>query len=95
MVTKLNITVAVHKLFRRIPVPTGNCYRMTGELSRSNELLYAFLERSRRLKPLQENILQGGQHCCRSGPDKLLQGRRNTWYNFLAQVEILHSSERM
>ena len=41
-------------------VPAGNCYRMTGELSRGTELFYAFLERSRRPKPVQENILQDG-----------------------------------
>jgi hypothetical protein len=66
---------------------------MTDELSRGNELLYAFLERSRLLKPRQENILQGGQHFCRSGPDKFLQGGRNTGCKFLGYVEILHSNK--
>ena len=40
--------------------PTRNCYRMTSELSRGNELPNAFLDRIRWLKLLQENILQGG-----------------------------------
>src|SRR6267154_6798980 len=92
---------AVNKLISIVPfepilfwIPrAGNCYRMTDELSRGNELLYAFLERSRLLKPLQENILQSGQHFCRSGPDKFLQGRRNTGRKLLGYVEILHSNK--
>jgi hypothetical protein len=37
-----------------------NGYRMTGELSGSNELPNGFLERSGSLEPFQEDILQGG-----------------------------------
>jgi hypothetical protein len=44
--------------------PTGNGYRMAGELSRSNELANAFLDRSRRLEPFQENVLQDRQDIC-------------------------------
>ena len=41
-------------------VPARNCYRVTGELSRDNELPNAFLDRFRWLELLQKNILQGG-----------------------------------
>ena len=58
-------------------VPVRNGDRVIGELSRGNELLNVFLERSRWLKPLHENILQGGQHF-RYSPDELLQGGRDT-----------------
>ena len=41
-------------------VPARNCYRVTGELSRGDELPNAFLDRFRWLELLQKNILQGG-----------------------------------
>ncbi len=57
-------------------MPDRNGDRMTGELSRGNELPNVFLERSRWLRPLHENILQAGQHLC---PNDFLQGGRDTW----------------
>ena len=59
-------------------IPEGNGYRMTGELSRSNEFHNAFLVRSRWLEVLQEKILQGGQNIGRPTTHKFLQGRRDT-----------------
>src|SRR6267154_2497334 len=92
MKTKLKSIVPFELILSQIP-RAGNCYRMTDELSRSNELLYAFLERSRQLKPVQKNILQGRQHFCRSGPNKFLQGGHNTGCKFLGYVEILHTNK--
>jgi hypothetical protein len=54
---------------------------MAGALSRGNELPNAFLSMSQWRELLQENILQGGQHFHRSGPNQLLQGKRDTWRN--------------
>jgi hypothetical protein len=45
-----------------VSVPERNSYRVTGELSRRDELLNAFPDRSRWLELLQKNILQSGQH---------------------------------
>ena len=67
----------------RICVPVRNRYWMTSEQSCTKELFYALIEGSRRLEPLQENILQSGQSFCRSSTDNFLQGRRNTRYKFL------------
>jgi hypothetical protein len=55
----------------------GKGDRVTGELLWDNELpkLNVFVERSRWLEPLQENIPQAGQHFCYSAaPNELLQG---------------------
>src|SRR5882762_567779 len=57
-------------------VPARNCYRAISELSCGNELFYTLMEGSRRLKPLQGDILQGGQHFCRPSPDQFLQSGR-------------------
>src|SRR6266403_5821224 len=57
-------------------IPVRNGGRVTGELSRGNELPNVFLERSRWLKPTHENILQAGQRFC---PNDFLQGGRDTW----------------
>jgi hypothetical protein len=55
---------------------------VTGELSRGKELPNVFLEKSRWLEPLNENIPQAGQHFCYSVPDELLQGGRDNWRKF-------------
>src|SRR6266849_3471475 len=70
--------------------PDRNGDRMTGELSRGNEMPDVFLQRSRWLEPLHENILQAGQHFHYSAPNELLQGTRDIWHKFLGKVEILH-----
>ena len=64
-------------------IPVRNGDEVTGELSRVSELPNIFLESSRWLEPLHENILQAGQHFCNSAPNELLQGGRNTWRKFL------------
>ena len=60
--------------------PGRNTYRVIGDLSRGNELSNAFLDsiRSQRVEPLQENVLQGGQHVCRPALNELLEGRCDT-----------------
>jgi hypothetical protein len=62
---------------------------VTGELSRGNELLNVFLVRSRRLVPLNEDILQAGQYFYYSAPNELLHGGPDTWREFLGWIEIL------
>ena len=64
--------------FSSIPDRGGD--RGTRELSRGNKLLNAFLERSRWLKPIHEDILQAGQHFC---PNDFLQGGHDTWCEVL------------
>jgi hypothetical protein len=82
----------LQKLFRiHPPVVNCNMMKLVSALSCCATTDFSMLfesEKSRRLKPLQENVLQGGQHFCRSGPDKFLQpeGGHNTWYKFLAEV---------
>ncbi len=66
-----------HQLEGSLPDRNGD--RVAGVLSCSNELPNVFLERSRWLGPLHENILQAGQHLCYSAPNELLQGGRDTW----------------
>ena len=56
-------------------IPVRNGDRVTGELSRGDELPNVFLETSRWLKPLHENILQAGHHFC---PNDSLLGSRDT-----------------
>jgi hypothetical protein len=68
-------------------VPARNRYRVIGDLSRGKEQLDAVLDSCR--LPLQEDILEGRQHC-RTVPDELLQGRHDTYHIFLRQVEALH-----
>lgn len=41
-------------------VPGSNYYRVTGDLSRGNELANGFRDRPQRPEPLQKNILQSG-----------------------------------
>ena len=56
-----------------ISFPVGNGYGMIGGLSRNNELQNAFPDRSRfKIRRLQDNTLQGGQHFCSSVPSELL-----------------------
>src|SRR6266446_6922486 len=68
-------------------IPVRNGDRVTGELSRGNELPNVFLERSRWLEPLHENILQAGQYFC---PNNFLQGSHDTWRKVLGYIEILY-----
>src|SRR6266436_1307457 len=61
-----------HHISSKCSLPDRNGDRVAGVLSCSNELPNAFLERSRWLGPLHENILQAGQHLCYSAPNELL-----------------------
>src|SRR6266403_5523166 len=68
-------------------IPDRNGNRLTGELSRDNELPNVFPERPQWLKPLHENILQAGQHFC---PNDFLEGSGDTWRKVFGYIEILH-----
>ena len=74
-------------LLRVVPrqgsIPDRNGDRVISELSRRNKLRNAFVDRYRWLKPLQENILQSGQHFCCSSPRELLQSGHDTRRNLL------------
>jgi hypothetical protein len=70
-------------LLLQVSIPDKNDDRVIGELSRRNEPLNAFLDRFRRLEPLQVKILQRGQHSCCSAPSHLLQSARDTWRKLL------------
>jgi hypothetical protein len=52
--------LAIDNLQAAVLLPERNSYRVTGELSRRNELLVAFQDRSRWLELLQKNIMQSG-----------------------------------
>ena len=61
---------------------------MTGDLSGGSELLNAFRERSRWQEAVEEHILQGEQHFCRTAPNNgLLQGMRDASRRFLGKIE--------
>jgi hypothetical protein len=64
---------------RYVSIPDRSGDRVIGELSRRNELRNAFLDRYRWLEPLQENILQNGEHFCRPAPSELLQNGGDMW----------------
>lgn len=68
---------------RPVSVPAKNFHRVADAASRGKELSNAFLDKFRRVKPLQEYILQGGQRFCRPTTNEHLKGRRDTWHNFL------------
>jgi hypothetical protein len=59
-------------------------------LPRDYELPNVFLERPHWLEPLNENILQAGQHFCYSSPNELSQGGGNTWRKLFGYVEVFH-----
>jgi hypothetical protein len=61
------------RLTSGFPIPTVDGYRAIGEPPRGDELPNSTLNRSQRLMPLNEKILQGGQHA-HSLPDEFLQG---------------------
>ena len=65
------------------PLPVRNGDDVTGELSRVNKLPNVFLESSRWVEPIHEDILQAGQHFCYSASNELLQDGRDTWCRFL------------
>src|SRR6266852_7211010 len=64
-------------VFKFPPVRNGD--RVIRELTRGDERPNVFLERSRWLEPLHENILQAGQHSHYSAFTELLQCGRDTW----------------
>jgi hypothetical protein len=55
-----NLRAASHWLHVGVFVPDRNGDRVTGELSCSDELPNVFLQRTRWLEPLNEDILQAG-----------------------------------
>jgi hypothetical protein len=69
-------------LQRPVSIPSRNSDRVIGELSCRNELPDAFLDRFGWLEPLQEKILQSGQHFCCSSPTELLKSARDMWQKF-------------
>jgi hypothetical protein len=85
-------------LLRLGHVPEGNDDRVTGELSRGNELPGAFLEKFPWLELVHENVLQGGQHFCYSAPNEILQGGRDTSRRFFVYCTMYepidHGRER-
>src|SRR6266478_4434419 len=68
-------------------IPDRSGDRVTGELSRGNELPNVLPEGSQLLKPPHENFLQAGQHFC---PNDFLEGGRDTWCKVLGYIEILY-----
>src|SRR6266403_3166793 len=79
-------------------IPDRNGDRVTGELSRGNELPNVFLEGSRWLKPLHENILQARQRrhdFSESGRDTwrndFLESGRDTCRNYFLESGQYHS----
>jgi len=72
-----------------------NNYRVTGELSRGNELLNGFPDRSRWVELVQEKSLQGRQHICHAFPCKLLKRGCDTRQKLPGYVEILQSGKWM
>src|SRR6266403_5990843 len=72
-------------------IPDRNGDRVTGELSRGNELPNVFLEGSRWLKALHENILQARQH-----RHDFSESGRDTWRNdFLESGRNTRLSQRI
>ena len=77
------------------PFSVVDGHRMSRKPSHSNELPDGFLNRSRWLVSLQENILQRGQHLCRPFPvSEDLQRGRDASDERLRYVQRLHRSKR-